>query len=195
MKVVNRLKGLAGFTIIELLIATAVFSTILLIATAGLIDIGSAYYKGYVSTQTQQTARTILNDISQTIEFGGAVYPTSPGDNPTSFCVGSVRYTLTYDMQLTTPAGHAVLRDVPLSCLGSPINNPSTELMGANMRLASLQVKQIGGSNIYTITVRFVYGPDDVLSADHQRCAGGAGQQFCQTAQLTTAVQRRILRG
>ncbi len=93
-----------GFTIIELLLATAVFSLVLVGATSALIQIGRMYYKGLTTSNTQETARRIMEDVSRNIQFSGATPTDTPGGglavnyNGTdialiSFCIGSLRYS------------------------------------------------------------------------------------------------------
>src|ERR1700677_3100882 len=84
----------SGFTIIELLIATLVFSTILLIATYGVIQIGRTYTKGYIGSLTQNTTRSIVDQISQAIQLSGPnTVQTGSSGNYMSVCIGSIRYT------------------------------------------------------------------------------------------------------
>lgn len=58
-----------GFTIVELLIATAVFSTVLLLSLTGFLQIGQLFYKGVTVAQTSSTARQILDGIKGDISF------------------------------------------------------------------------------------------------------------------------------
>lgn len=59
-----------GFTLLELMIATTIFSSILLLLTFGLINIGKSYYKGRNTARTQELARRVMDEISQSIRFG-----------------------------------------------------------------------------------------------------------------------------
>src|SRR5262249_25193419 len=70
----------AGFTIVELMVATLVFSTILIVITYGVLSFTRAYYNGVTNSTTQDTARNIISTISQAVEFNGSginVTPTS----------------------------------------------------------------------------------------------------------------------
>ena len=60
-----------GFTIIELLIATVVFSAILLVLTQVVIRLSGTYYHGVIQNQTLNVAKNITNDIVQQIQFTG----------------------------------------------------------------------------------------------------------------------------
>lgn len=60
-----------GFTIVELLIATSIFTTIVLLVTVGIVTMGRRYYKGLTTVRTQEAARSIESDISQMIQVSG----------------------------------------------------------------------------------------------------------------------------
>ncbi len=102
-----------AFTIIELMIATMVFSVILVLVTTGILQITNAYYKGALQSRTQETARSIIDEISRGIQFSGEeVVTTRPytGDPayPTAkkrygICVGGVAYSYIIDKQLAWP--------------------------------------------------------------------------------------------
>ncbi len=65
-KIQNNIKG---FTVIELLIATVIFSIVLLVLTQTIISITNNYYHGVIQTQTEQVVKNINNDIVQQIQF------------------------------------------------------------------------------------------------------------------------------
>lgn len=100
-----------GFTIVELMIATLVFSLILVAAMAGLVQISRLYYRGVTQARTQEVARSILEEVTQSIQFSneavevqgsfvnGPVVPV--GDNAEGFfCIGTKRYTYAIDRQV-----------------------------------------------------------------------------------------------
>jgi prepilin-type N-terminal cleavage/methylation domain-containing protein len=60
-----------GFTILELLIATTVFSSILLVLTQVVIRLTGTYYHGVIQNQTLNVAKNITNNIVQQIQFTG----------------------------------------------------------------------------------------------------------------------------
>lgn len=95
-----------GFTILELLIATTVFSAILLVLTQVVIRLSGTYYHGVIQNQTLNVAKNITNNIVQQIQFtGGDIviganpngWSTSIGDSNVSsyesyLCVGPNQY-------------------------------------------------------------------------------------------------------
>lgn len=203
-----------GFTVIELMIATLVFSMILLICTSGLIQIGRLYYKGITSTRTQETARNIMDEITRSIQFnGGRVQPVSGGAPSYYFCVGDQRYSFILGKQLvptiTDPSNESqrvLVVDTNTACsAGQDLNNPaslspgSKELFAPKMRLANLEVISLDttGStfddNLYQINIRVVSGHKDVLNAAKDACASTRdGTQFCSVSELSTTVLKRV---
>lgn len=149
----------AGFTIIETLIATMVFSVILIIITFAIVRIGQAYYKGVTETNTQDTAHSILTSISQAIQYnGGPVNAAVNGDGTYVICAGDSRYTalmgkvlvdsspvaaknetnyaLMFDTNITncSPSVHQSMTPPPVPPASSQ------ELLGPMMRVAALSV-------------------------------------------------------
>ncbi len=95
-----------GFTIIELMIATSVFSVILVIVSIVMIGIGNLFQKGINQARVQDNVRSISDQLAQDLKlnqnFVTADYDAtnSPiklnGNNKvpvTVYCVGGVRYT------------------------------------------------------------------------------------------------------
>lgn len=97
----HSLSSEAGFTLIELMISTIVFSVILLGASTALIQIGKMYYKGVITNHTQNMTRTVIDDISRQIQFGGDTvqgpftysYAGTPSITVSAYCVGNQRFS------------------------------------------------------------------------------------------------------
>lgn len=203
-----------GFTIIELMIATLVFSVILLVVSTGLLNIGRSYFKGITSSATQNTARSIIDDVASAIQFGGGtVYGLgAPGG---MYCVGDRLYSYQLGQKLTNTSSHALLSSrVSAGCQSStvplPLNTvPSgdvQELLGLNMSLAIFRIEQVvTDPTLYTVNVRVVQGDDDLLEdlLDAQgnpgagdgildTCKSGTGSQFCATSEVRTTVHKRL---
>jgi len=208
-----------GFTVIELLIATAIFSLVLLMVTFGIIQITRVYYKGVTETNTQSAARSIVDTISQSIQFGGTgnIQATSGSTPGTSygFCIGNqlLSYVLGYQVVDSPNSSlkqsyHGLVVSSAASCGGpvGPVANLRTtanipnsrELIGKNMRLSKLSVQPVAGtSNLWNITVKVMYGDDDVFTtaADNPNAACKnivQGTQFCAVSELNTIVEKRV---
>lgn len=227
----------AGFTIIELLIATLIFTVILIVITLCVMQFTRQYYRGVIASRTQNVARQLMDDVVQTIQFApGTVYELhhllpsdSPSASPVGYCVGqSARYSFRLDQQVTDspPYGahqgpHALVADTTGGCstataaldvrkpnvltapdpnIPSPPTPPTDarELLGMHMRLAKFSIDRISGGPLdgaYTVTIRVVYGDDDLLTdpaSPDTQCKSQVGDSFCAVAELSTTVEKRV---
>lgn len=201
-------KTQAGFTIVELMIATVVFSTVLVVITAGVLYFTRTYYASINRSNTQNAARAIIANISQAVQFTGTTIATSDDTGGSYFCAGGNIYTFVPGVRYmggTATAANPGLYVVPQSsgCAALPAtvgaynNAAGQQLLGSGMRIANLTLKNIGGQ-LYTISLTLLYGTDDLLTAttgSSANCKLQTGAQFCATSALTTSVERRLQDG
>jgi type II secretory pathway pseudopilin PulG len=213
MYMMNKIiKRPSGFTVVELLIATSVFAAVLILITTGILQFTRQYYKGVVSSKTQNTARAIMDDVVRTIQFnGGDVYALTSGG--TGYCIGeSKRYSYSLNWQVTDGAPNATLNQAKHGLIADNITgcNAGTsalnarsianlsaatnqrEMLGQNMRLAKLNIS--GSGDLYNVTVKVIYGDNDLLegAAPNQKCRSTVGSQFCAVSELNTTVNKRV---
>lgn len=189
----------AGFTLVELLIASSVFSVVLLLLTFGMLQIGKVYYKGTTSSRTQAVARNISDEISQSIQFaGGAISPLAVSGDATKFCVGDKGYWFKLNKKLGDEP-HVFVVDsaqCAVSFVGTPpqLKKSQRELMVQNTRLTRLVVGYDAARKGYGVIVRVVAGDNDMFEGDNpdNNCKGGSGGQFCAVSELYTFVQKRL---
>jgi prepilin-type N-terminal cleavage/methylation domain-containing protein len=199
-----------GFTILELMIASTVFSVVLLLCTIAIIQVGRMYYRGVVSSRTQESARAVIDDISQAIQFSGDDVNTAVASVGASqaFCVGQRRYTYRPTGASNPSAGKVLVVDeLPSSnCLtGAPsaqnLVGPSVQgrdLLGQNMRVISMSVSPVGvgTQRLWRISVAVAYGDYTLTDPDSDgqlECPSlNLGGQFCAISDLTTVVQKRL---
>jgi prepilin-type N-terminal cleavage/methylation domain-containing protein len=202
----------SGFTIIELMIATAVFAVILLVITVGVLSFTKSYTRGTNASKTQDVARRALTDIAQNIKFSGGDVAALSGANG-GYCVGTTRYSFVTGYQLAqsdfgsghkTP--HVLVRDSGNTCTSEhaqPLRGAthslaagSTELLSPHMRLTQLNISKLGSSSqAYKVTIGVAYGDDDLLTArtgSHVHCKIQTGSQFCAVSNLSTTVVQRL---
>lgn len=200
-----------GFTIIELMIATTVFSVIMLIAAVGVLEFTRAYFKGVTASDTQTVARTIMADIVQNIQFGQNIKTDNdPTGDSRAFCIDNTLYSYLPDAEVTsgTPDStrhlysHGLIKQINTACSGSAaldiptITNLSSipgearEMLSEHMRIAELTVTS-SSDQLYTVNLKVVYGDDDLLTPDHAGCKSQAGSQYCAVSELATTVQKR----
>ncbi len=191
-----------GFTIVELMIATVVFSIVLLVCTAGLLQISRMYYRGIVSSRTQEVTRSILDDVSEAIRLGGGtvVPQIAPVAGPVDgSCAGGKRYSYQLHKQMdeSIPSKRHVLMsdDLAVCSSGTPAQDINSfvitgeEMMANGMRLEIFHICKPGdapvpvvcpnpppaGSNLYKVTIRVVSGEDGLLVD-----ADGDGYKECK---------------
>ncbi len=210
-------QGQQGFTVFELMVATSVFSVILMVMTVGVLRFSRDYFKSVTTTNTQQVARSIVNDIAQNIQFGQTVTTgLTGGSGLQGICVGNTLYSYHVGYQVASAynaaqhqAPHGLIKTVGSSCLAAtprdvnssaPLAANEHDLLGANMRLSSLTVTP-GANNTYSVRARVLFGDDilflpTVTSAttnwDAEACGGSSGSQFCASSVIETTVQQRV---
>jgi len=199
-----------GFTIIELLIATSVFSLVLLGALTGFIHTGQLFYKGVTVTQTGATAKQVLDDVSSSINNSSSnsilLYPTSPSGYSYD-CVGNVRYTynnlhtmidLSVGNSYNPNGNYGILRNLINGCsapcattgCSAPLST-ATEMLGDHMRLSDFTLTPLSSGKLYTVSVTIAYGDNAVLdtTTTPPTCIGDSqSQQFCAVSDLSTSV-------
>lgn len=199
-----------GFTVIELMVATAVFSVILLLATTGLLYIVRAYYKGITSSATQEVARSVIQDITQDFELTGGYFKQLTPSSNDGFCIGNNMYSYKIDKKTNDPGGPNAL--VVRSVSGCETKQPDNvitgtdstgvfnvrsqwrELLGSNMRVHALSATPdtINKPQAISITLQIIAGEDDMIDLATGTCKGSFGTQFCASSKLTTYAIRRL---
>lgn len=212
-------KSQKGFTILELMIATTIVSVILILVTVVLISIGNLFYKGNSQATAQDSARSIIDEISQQLELSsGAISSnvSTVGGTVYAYCIGSYRYSFIPNQQIGTNLGqvmHVIWRDAAPSSGGctalsygtmntSTPSSGGTELMPANTWLTCLDINGSCGSPLgsngspYTMTVGIAFGDPNLTNGPgngtNTTCQGSDGDQFCATANLTTNILQRL---
>jgi len=203
-----------GFTILELIIASTVFSTIMLLATTGLIQIGRTYHKGQITAKTQEVTRSIVEEVSRAVQFSNQDVSPAPDGNVNgvsvkAVCIGDTRYTyvdpglyskfkLGQSDVLTgefPTLAHLVWQDKKPAGACATANFTETggrELLAQNMRLNNFQITQTGDN--VEIKIKVYYGDWDLTEPDiNGFCESSkTGGQFCAQSDLSTVVRRRI---
>ncbi len=181
-----------GFTLVELMIATTIFSAILLLGLAAFVQIGRMYYKGITSAKTQEAARSVLDQVAQAIQLSSAGVRGAKGYNGVGgvtsgdICIGDNHYSFVADKQLSNPkdpslastqSKHVLWVETVNDCSntagllprGVDVDDPggvdSRELLGSKMRLTRFIVEPLPGTtNLYSVQVSVAYGDDDLLN-------------------------------
>ena len=202
-------RNTSGFTIIELMIATIVFSVILLIATYGILNVGRIYRKSLTSNQVQQTTRAIIDTVTQNIKFNGGSF--AAGNNV--YCLGnSKRLSINPNVQFVSNATHGLVLE-NITCTNPPTSlnfasfpSGAKELLGPRMRVVNFyicypnmtptppdctdSIVQGLGTSLYYVYIRVISGDSDLIQ--NNTCTLAAGRQFCAVSELSAYVQKVI---
>jgi prepilin-type N-terminal cleavage/methylation domain-containing protein len=197
-----------GFTIIEMLIATTVFSVVLLLCATVILTVGKLFYKGLAINRTQDATRRVVDDISQAIQFGAGtadpanfrrVSPSAPGSDQ-ALCLGEVKYTYNTSTALG-PSPHVLWKSrigLTDACVPEALTGPLTngvELVGDNMRIPHIRADDLDGDGVWTVEVRVAYGDTTDLFTDNtfsQCVPDNQGGQFCAVSSINTFVVKRL---
>lgn len=199
-----------GFTIIELLLATVIFSGVVVVALSGFLTIGRLFYKGVNLSQTQATAQQIVDNVTTDIQAASTLWDVAMASGNRSYvCVGNSRYIFNLHKVVDVTVhdntqNFGLLRDklpggnnaCPNPYDGSsavaPIN--PTEMLGNKMRLNSFSVTRTCPTcKLYAINVNLAYGDDSSLDIDPvtniASCNSNlASSQYCTVTGLSTTV-------
>lgn len=201
-----------GFTIVELVLAMAFFSFILLFVIVGFVQINRSYTRGLTTRSIQNAAREVIDDISLAIRNAEAnsveTHNTVPGD--LRLCVGSTRlgwnmsdtagnftaetYGDTGDVfSLTRTTSGACLDDINENASGG---NGTQSLLDDGIVVQHLSVVRLGTSNSFEVTLIVSTdgraNPNDFSSFGiNAECDIQTGDQFCDVARIDTVVTAR----
>ena len=200
-----------GFTIIEALIALAIFSFILVIFTLTFVQINRLFAKGQTIKNMNETGRRLIEDIAQNTRLnasGGEItIEGAAGGTTGRICLTS---GVTYSWQVRQGMGDSFInRDAAGNAcdgtgdLDQAIQNSGEVNFlgeGVDLRLFSVSPKFHEGEEV-GVSIEFLLstGPDDLFDGlavneiESMACAGtiDAGRQFCDVVSYSTFVSYR----
>lgn len=202
-----------GFTVVELMIATAVFALLLTVVLASVTQIGRMYYKGITSARTQEAARTIVERVSQEIQYSGSDGWNAPqvktsGTGVNALCVGNSRFFWVTNRVKdannfglwtddSNSGSTACDPSIALPTAAPGAANPR-DLLPDGMRIVKFTLTN-DANGLYTVSLRVVYWTGDDADLDISvggipgtTCKGGSGNTFCSASELTTTVYKRL---
>jgi prepilin-type N-terminal cleavage/methylation domain-containing protein len=194
-----------GFTLVELLIATAVFSLVLVVFLSAFIRISQLFYKGVTMSNTQESARNVVQDISDDLQFFQQQPVAPTGAN--YFCIGSHRYSWNLGVQVSSSTYGVAREQIPSSTCPSTASQPVPvgttkyeELLDPGMQVNKLSLSScVNGQCVISIHL-VSYGSDNTVlispsglrpayQANDAVCSGPAtSSEFCATADYTSTV-------
>jgi prepilin-type N-terminal cleavage/methylation domain-containing protein len=119
-----------GFTIVELMIATTVLSTLLVVVAIVMISIGKLYYKGLNQARLQDNTRNAVTAIAKQLQLNtGDPATRSPAYDATGLAAGAPR-------------------DLPIRLMVSPTSTIFRPTVSVRCAIVSLRIGRLGQVSI-----------------------------------------------
>ncbi|MCA9348590.1 prepilin-type N-terminal cleavage/methylation domain-containing protein [Candidatus Saccharibacteria bacterium] len=205
-----------GFTILELMIASSIFSVMLIVCLGAIVYLGKLYYKGVTISNTAEVTRASIDEITEAIQYSGDAFEAAPADPTPSgwtgaYCIGVKKYSyrIGYQLVIGTPgtnqANQVLTVSNDQSCIGyEPSGDQQRELLKENMRLTDFAITP-GPSGLTNVEIGVAYGgdPTDQSVEDNTfnteadgtiiSCKDSStGSAFCATNFLKTSALRKV---
>ena len=196
-----------GFTLVELMIAMALFSFILLFAVNAFIQVNKIYVKGVTTKRMNDQASAIMGDLAKTLpqvrtlSFKCSNNPSctaTTGDNGDyRLCLDDLHVVYSWTIGLSS-----VLQKSSGTCDDDTLGN-TQNLIDSNTSVRAFDVTSvtdIGDSNAYKIDlVLSTQRSDQLIDTDpngsgpdnpiYTRCTGQVSDQYCAVVHLSTIIR------
>jgi len=204
-----------GFTLVELTLAIAFIGFLVLFTVIATLQVMRTYNKGLAVKEINQTARTIVEELSRSVRSATPTsINTTPNDaTPTQsrICLGGISYVWNIaggNVNKFSSSGNPPVTFVKASDSGAllcsssagiyPNIDPASSLplLSNRVWVQNLTITKNPTTGLATITMQ-LSTTDDPTSPILEsipggvRCKGQAGDQFCAVATLTTTVAMR----
>lgn len=189
-----------GFTLVELLLAMALFSFMLSILSLGFLQIGRIYQSGVASRSTQQTSRAIMEDISREVRGASTILVPVDSSTDNELCLQTnsqiVRYQRTTDDSLVKAVYSGDCSgNIPAGATKTVLVDPtSANNRGLRaQRFVTKPIKDAANANA-SVEINLIVSTsqeNDLLNANGSCKEGVTGSQFCSSTSLTNTVSIR----
>lgn len=185
----------AGFTLVELLVAMAIFSFMLLIVTAGFLQIVRIQQSGVASRTTQQNARLVMDGVVKDIRQAAQVGVGGAGQL-NYLCLSKGSQALEYavdgngDLRVGVVANPAAgTCPAPVFAGWRTLNDSSVKLTQFRATTTVPLKPSLGtASVVLTVVSR---NNLNALDATQTHCTPGSGSQFCAVTTLSSGAALR----
>jgi prepilin-type N-terminal cleavage/methylation domain-containing protein len=199
----------SGLTLIEVILAMAVFSLMLLVVVGGFINVVRLQQSGQASRDTQQNGRFAIEEVMRDSRSASSavVSPDNGGGNPDTLCLltnsGIIRYRVDSNrmVRAQTPVIPPSLPQLAAVCNAmDPVASPDRPLTSGGVRVVDFQVGIVQEPPSPTVNpVPTVDVSLTVASADPTLFNPGTnncnpsiiGSQFCSVTTLRSAATLR----
>lgn len=177
----------AGFTLVEISLAMAIFTFMLLVVSLAYINIARLYNASTAARNVQQNNRFAMEQISRVARVNSVVTPANFKGKVTKVCFGSTRFELRNLDTRDLYKNELVQSD---DCGAATPLNPKI-LSAAGSYAAQME---IDSTTEHTVTISlWMVSKTDLLDNTNPdlTCKGGTGSEFCAINKLTTTVELR----
>lgn len=187
----NIKKDQFGFTVVELLLALAIFSFILVAMTVAFSQIIRSYRKGVIAQRTQETSRELIDTLTKEAHRADSIVVNDIGS--TRFlCFGSTQY----EYHITDKTLKRGTNNPATNCSDSNATVNVIESTSLQLSLFDVTVVQAGPPSGETLGINVdiivATKTTDLLNASGTACNGAAaGQHFCATTRIATSIGLR----
>lgn len=184
----------AGFTLIEISLAMAIFTFMLLVVSLAYINIARLYNASTVARNVQQNNRFAMEQITRVARTANSVTLSArEADGGLSSICFTVRGgpQLFYLAAAGTDTKKRELRQATVADCGNPVPQAPKVLSSKESFAGRLDATSTADST--TISLWMVSRVDLLDTADESglKCKSGAGAEFCAINKLTTTVGLR----
>jgi len=185
------------------MIATLVFSVILLVISMAVIRFTHDYFRGVNTSTTQNIARNSIDMITQAIQFSSAEpTPVTLGGGyggAQSYCVGGNQQFVYYLGDQVDSTHHGLLHIQSAPCTSTPVLTDGVELLQPHMHLAVFDINAADATNAtWDVDIKIVYADNDTGITNSLLCEPSITIGSCNdgsfTANLSTATPSNELR-
>ncbi len=203
----------SGFTLVELTLAIAFIAFLVMFTVMATLQVLKTYNKGLAVKEINQSARTIVEEISRNVRTGTTASIIT-GLTATQYrtCINGTSYIWNVaggNLNKYSSTGNPAVTFVRANDSGQslcaqsggvyPNVDPAnaTQLLSNRVWVQSLTIVENSTTDLATITLQLSTADDPLsplLEADPSggvRCKGQAGDQFCAVGTLTTTIAMR----
>jgi prepilin-type N-terminal cleavage/methylation domain-containing protein len=191
-----RLTNQDGFTLVELIIALALFSFMMVFVSMGFIHVIRIHESGVASRTTQQNNRLVMDAISKDVRQAGLAGSGGPV-RLNYLCLRKGSQMLQYAVDTNSNLRVGTITAAPGTCPAPAFGASWRTLNDAKVAVTQFAVTttpatQLGLGSV-TVTLTMASRNNlDALDSTRTRCLPGPGSQFCA---VTTISSGAALRG
>lgn len=203
----------SGFTVVEMMIALAVFSAVMMLTSMIIIGLSKQYQKAVYSTKLNDASQTVHTLLSNSLSYSNDIDDTHINSAGATnhyyyFCADHNRYFWKKQSGTGAISGYIGLyKDSVASGCGEPSDtnaDNAENLLPPRGFITKFTVEYDSTNKLYTISTTFNVGDisyfklgkiglnDDIASEDTVCLSASSGGDFCAQNKYTSAVVNKV---